>query len=238
MIKNLKYGLKNSSGRNNKGRISSFHIGGGNKNKYVLKLDIFNIKNNKNITVINKNIYDSFSTGNTALCSNDLGHLFYAKIPFLKDNTNFLNYTLSPNTDGDFAKLAFFKKGHLINNLEKFPGSGSTYIRAAGSRGIKLVNLNEKSVMVKLPSGDLRIFNSKSQAFWGFNSNEKFKFLKMYKAGQNRWKNRRPIVRGVAMNPVDHPHGGGEGKTSGGRPSVSPWARLTKGGFRKTKKKK
>lgn len=94
-----------------------------------------------------------------------------------------------------------------------------------------------KFVQVKLPSGELRLLHSTCYGILGVISNEEIKLRKMYKAGQNRWIGKRPHVRGVAKNPIDHPHGGGQGKTKGGRPSVSPWGKLTKGHVTRSSKK-
>ena len=118
--------------------------------------------------------------------------------------------------------------GVPIFNLEKSPGSGPVYSRAAGVSSLVLTK-DLYYAKVKLPSGEERLFDLNCQLTLGVPSNIHNKFNKKYKAGTNRLLNKRPTVRGVAMNPIDHPHGGGEGKTSGGRPSVSPWGKLTKG---------
>lgn len=125
------------------------------------------------------------------------------------------------NKSGDYIKLQNAPIGVPIFNLEKFPGSGPIYSKAGGVHSILLtkdVNLGK----VKLPSGEERFFDLDCYVTLGIPSNIYNKFNKKYKAGSNRLLNKRPTVRGVAMNPIDHPHGGGEGKTSGGRPSVSP----------------
>lgn len=139
------------------------------------------------------------------------------------------------NKVGDFMKLKDAPIGIPIYNLEKFPGSGPIYSRAAGVYSILLT----KDLIygkVKLPSGEERLFDLNCFITLGIPSNIHNKFNKKYKAGTNRLLNKRPIVRGVAMNPVDHPHGGGQGKTKGGRPSVSPWGKLTKGVPTRSKK--
>ena len=123
--------------------------------------------------------------------------------------------------EGDVLKLRNIPRGIPFYDLEKFPNSGPIYSRAAGSRSFLL---SKESLMasVKLVSGDIKNFDLDCSAVLGVSSNRYNKFNKKYKAGTNRLLNRRPIVRGVAMNPVDHPHGGGEGKGRPGRPSVSP----------------
>jgi len=128
---------------------------------------------------------------------------------------------LDYNKAGDIIKLRNAPIGIPIFNLEKYPGSGPVYSKAAGVSAILLT----KDLIygkVKLSSGEERLFDLDCQLTLGTPSNSNNKFNKKYKAGTNRLLNKRPTVRGVAMNPVDHPHGGGEGKTKGGRPSVSP----------------
>jgi ribosomal protein L2 len=130
---------------------------------------------------------------------------------------NILDY----NKTGDIIKLRNAPIGIPIYNLEKYPGSGPVYSKAAGVYSILLTkDLNYGKV--KLPSTEERLFDLDCQLTLGTPSNSSNKFNKKYKAGTNRLLNKRPVVRGVAMNPIDHPHGGGEGKTKGGRPSVSP----------------
>jgi len=126
--------------------------------------------------------------------------------------------------------LCRIKRGSFICNFENFFLSGSKFCRSAGSKAkIQSFSFQNGLVSVLLPSGKSVILSLFSHAFTGNMSNSQFYLNKLYKAGQSRIRGKRPTVRGVAMNPVDHPHGGGEGKTSGGRPSVSPWGVLTKG---------
>lgn len=141
------------------------------------------------------------------------------------------------NKVGDFIKLKDAPIGLPIYNLEKYPGSGSVYSKAGGVYSI-LLTKDLTYGKVKLPSGEERLFDLECSVTLGIPSNIHNKFNKKYKAGTNRLLNKRPTVRGVAMNPIDHPHGGGEGKTSGGRPSVSPWGKLTKGVPTRNKKLK
>ena len=118
--------------------------------------------------------------------------------------------------------------GSFIHNISALPNKKGQFIRAAGGYA-QLIQKNEKYARVVLRSGEQRLFLLGCLASMGIVSNENQNLINLGKAGRSRWLNRRPTVRGVAMNPVDHPHGGGEGKTSGGRPAVSPWGRLTKG---------
>ncbi len=136
------------------------------------------------------------------------------------------NYEFRKN--GDFLKLRYAPIGIPIYNLEKFPSSGPVYSRAAGGYSI-LLSKNLNYGQVRLPSGEERLFNLNCLITIGIPSNSYNHFNKQYKAGTTRLLNRRPTVRGVAMNPIDHPHGGGAGKSAPGRPSVSPWGKLTKG---------
>ena len=118
--------------------------------------------------------------------------------------------------------------GVSIFNLEQFPKSGAIYCKSAGTKGL-IIRKNSFYALVRLPSKKERLFLLDCLCILGIASNIYKKYHKKYKAGNNRWINKRPHVRGVAKNPVDHPHGGGEGKTSGGRPSVTPWGKITKG---------
>lgn len=129
---------------------------------------------------------------------------------------------------GDFIKLRDLPKGISIYNVERVPGSGPTYSKAAGT-SCYLLTKTPRHAKVQLPSGEEKLFNLNCLVTLGSNSNKYKRFNKKYKAGTNRLLNKRPNVRGVAMNPVDHPHGGGAGKGRPGRPSVSLWGKLTKG---------
>ena len=121
--------------------------------------------------------------------------------------------------------------GTWVHNLECHPGQGAKLARAAGTYA-KIIKEPASQCVVQLPSGLEKLIDSRCRATLGLVSNLHHGARKLRKAGQSRWLGRRPIVRGVAMNPVDHPHGGGEGRTKGGRPSVSPWGKPTKAGFR------
>lgn len=138
---------------------------------------------------------------------------------------------------GNSMPLSSMRIGTFVHCVEHRPGEGAKYVRSAGTSA-KIMKLGEDGQCVlKMPSGREKIFDSKCQATIGRVSNPERKHRKLRKAGQSRWLGRRPVVRGVAMNPVDHPHGGGEGRTSGGRPSVSPWGKPTKGGYKTVLKK-
>ena len=123
--------------------------------------------------------------------------------------------------------------GTFIYNIEINPGQGGKLVKAAGTFAQLVQQFqNTNQCLIRLPSGITKLLDSRCQATIGTVSNIGHAMRKLTKAGQNRWLGKRPVVRGVAMNPVDHPHGGGEGRTKGGRPSVSPWGKPTKGGFK------
>ncbi|KAG0524194.1 hypothetical protein BDA96_07G189500 [Sorghum bicolor] len=132
---------------------------------------------------------------------------------------------------GNCIPLANARIGTWVHNIECRPGQGGKIVRAAGTYA-KVVQEPDAQCVLRLPSGAEKIVDSKCHATIGIVSNPSHGTRKLRKAGHSRWLGRRPIVRGVAMNPVDHPHGGGEGRTKGGRPSVSPWGKPTKAGYR------
>ncbi len=125
--------------------------------------------------------------------------------------------------------LENFDVGDLVNSVQNNPGGKAIYARAAGTFCQILEHNSDVYAKVRLPSGSQRLIPLNARATYGMIGNEEHNRRNLEKAGRSRWLNRRPSVRGVAMNPVDHPHGGGHGKTRGGRLTVSPWARLTKG---------
>ena len=139
---------------------------------------------------------------------------------------------------GDATILYNFESGDFIHNVELFPGSGAKIARAAGTSSQILQYASKNYAKIRLPSGSQRLISLNAMAVLGIIANENHNRIIIGKAGRNRWKNIRPSVRGVAMNPVDHPHGGGHGKTKGGRPSVTPWSKITKGQPTRNKKKK
>nr|YP_009047480.1 ribosomal protein L2 [Buxbaumia aphylla]AGN74271.1 ribosomal protein L2 [Buxbaumia aphylla]AHI16063.1 ribosomal protein L2 [Buxbaumia aphylla] len=158
------------------------------------------------------------------------------------------DYALSENKNildsyyqmvGNCVSLANIPIGTWIHNIEWNPGQGAKFIRAAGTFAQIIKKFeNTPQCIVRLPSGVDKLLDSRCRATIGIVSNLNHGKRELNKAGQSRWLGRRPTVRGVAMNPVDHPHGGGEGRTKGGRPSVSPWGRPTKGGFRTVVRKR
>jgi len=144
-----------------------------------------------------------------------------------------------PNAElsvGNALPLQNIPIGSLIHNISLYPQSRGKLIRSAGTSAQLIQKINNKYARIRLNSGELKLILLTCYATLGSVSNINHKKIKLGKAGRSRWLNRRPNVRGVAKNPVDHPHGGGEGKTSGGRPSVTPQGKITKG--KPTRKKK
>nr|YP_009277412.1 ribosomal protein L2 [Ophioglossum californicum]YP_010439830.1 ribosomal protein L2 [Ophioglossum vulgatum]AOH05883.1 ribosomal protein L2 [Ophioglossum californicum]UTD44876.1 ribosomal protein L2 [Ophioglossum vulgatum] len=140
---------------------------------------------------------------------------------------------------GNCIPLAHIARGAWVHNIEWNPGEGAKLARAAGTKAKIVEKLeNTSKCIVRLPPGVHKLLDSRCRATIGIVSNPNHGTRKLDKAGESRWLGRRPIVRGVAMNPVDHPHGGGEGRTSGGRPSVSPWGKPTKSGFKTVVRKR
>jgi large subunit ribosomal protein L2 len=225
-IKSKTKGTKTSSGKNNLGRITSFHKGGGHKQVYR-HIDFYRTNLNGIITSIE---YDPNRTAHIAAVFNK--------------TTNKYSYIIAPKglKKGDLIKSgenADIKIGHAllleriplgsyIHNISLIPGKKGQLARAAGNYA-QLIQKNQKYGKIKLRSGKQQFISLNCTATLGTVSNENHNLISLGKAGRSRWLNKRPIVRGVAMNPIDHPHGGGEGKTSGGRPSVTPWGKPTKG---------
>lgn len=240
-IKQLNIGLISTSGRNNRGKITVYHRGGGHKKcyrvidfkrvikNYILKSKVLRLEYDPNRSahialVMHLNYFNNHSY---ILAPQGLkkGDIIYAG----------LNINLSNNI-GDTMPIKNFKMGSIIHNIELKSGKGGQLIRSAGTYAKILNIIYPKYRVVRLSSGERRFIPEDSFATLGSLSNEKNKQISLGKAGVSRWLGRRPVVRGVAMNPVDHPHGGGEGKTSGGRHPVTPWGFLTKG-YRTVKKK-
>lgn len=232
--KSLLKPLKKSGGRNNTGRITSRRRGGGHKRMYR----VIDFKREK--TGIEGKVeaieYDPNRSARIALVKYSDGDITYIIAP---DNlivgTKILSGIDADITIGNTLPLANIPLGTFIHNLELKPGKGGQLARSAGSSCI-VVAKDEKYTQVKLPSGEVRMVLNTCKATIGVVSNLEHENISLGKAGRSRWLGRRPKVRGVAMNPVDHPMGGGEGKTSGGGHPVSPWGIPAKG--YKTRKKK
>jgi large subunit ribosomal protein L2 len=235
-IKKLSFGKKNSGGRNNQGRITSFHRGAGNKNKYRIidfKRSLFNIP-----AQVKRIEYDPNRSAFIALLNYYNGVLSYIIAPKdLNQGDIIISGEKVDIKPGNAMILQNIPEGTLIHNIEINPGSGGLLMRAAGTYAKLLKKDKTGYALIRLSSHEERLISLKCMATIGIVSNPEKKNIKLGKAGVSRWLNIRPIVRGVAKNPIDHPHGGGQGKTSGGRPSVTPWGIPTKG-YRTRKNKR
>lgn len=232
--KALTTGLKKTGGRNNLGRITAFHRGGGHKKLYR----VVDFKRNKQdmFATVERLEYDPNRTAFLALLKYDDGSYSYIIAPQkLASGDRIVSGKDADIKVGNALPLQFIPIGTVIHNVEMKPGKGAQLARSAGAF-VQLVGKDSGYAQIKLRSGELRIVPLDCMATIGVVSNQDHQNVKYGKAGRMRWKGRRPVVRGVAMNPVDHPHGGGEGKTSGGRHPVTPWGKSTKG--KKTRKNK
>ena len=233
--KSLLAPLRKKAGRNNYGNISVRRRGGGHKRQYR----IIDFKRNKfDIPGVVKAIeYDPNRTARIALVVYKDGEKRYIIAPIgLKVGDPIMN---GPNADikvGNALPLENIPVGTLIHNIEMKPGKGGQLVRSAGVMA-QLMAKEGKYANIKLPSGEVRLINVKCMATIGQVGNPEHENIVIGKAGRNRWLGKRPKVRGVVMNPVDHPHGGGEGKSPQGNPHpVTPWGQPTKG--YKTRKKR
>ena len=233
-VKALTEGLKKTGGRNNKGRITTRHIGGGHKRRYRM-IDWKRTKFNAPATV-ERIEYDPNRTAFIALIKYEDGELAYILAPQrLQVGDQVISGEKTDVKPGNAMVLKNMPVGTIIHNIEMKPGKGAQICRSAGTYA-QLVGRDQGYAQIKLPSGELRLVRQECMATVGAVSNPDNMNTNKGKAGRNRWLGRRPTVRGVVMNPVDHPHGGGEGKTSGGRHPVTPWGKPTKG--YKTRKNK
>lgn len=218
-------GFKRANGRNNQGKITAHHRGGGHKRKYRQ----ISFKRNGIEGYVKSIEYDPNRSANIAAISHN-NKSYYILAPeglvigdWIESNDK------APIKRGNSLTLRNIPLGSIIHNISLQPFHGGKLIRSAGTSAQLLQKNHGKYAKVRLSSGEQRLIALNCEATLGIVSNLDYKNIKKGKAGRNRWLNRRPKVRGVAMNPVDHPHGGGEGKTSGGRPSVSFTGRITKG---------
>ena len=233
-VKALTEGLNKTGGRNNKGRITTRHIGGGHKRRYRM-IDWKRTKFNAPATV-ERIEYDPNRTAFIALIKYEDGELAYILAPQrLQVGDQVISGEKTDVKPGNAMVLKNMPVGTIIHNIEMKPGKGAQICRSAGTYA-QLVGRDQGYAQIKLPSGELRLVRQECMATVGAVSNPDNMNTNKGKAGRNRWLGRRPSVRGVVMNPVDHPHGGGEGKTSGGRHPVTPWGKPTKG--YKTRKNK
>ena len=226
-VKALTEGLTNKGGRNNTGRVTARRQGGGHKRKYRV-IDFKRMKRDVPATV-ERIEYDPNRTAFIALLRYEDGELAYILAPQrLKAGDTVVAGNKTDVKPGNAMPLANMPIGTIVHNVEMKPGKGGQIARSAGCYA-QLVGRDQGYAQLKLTSGELRIVRGECFATIGAVSNPDQQNIKLGKAGRKRWLGKRPEVRGVAMNPVDHPHGGGEGRTSGGRHPVSPWGKPTKG---------
>jgi len=215
--------LKKSGGRNNSGRITAWQKGGGHKRAYRIidfKRDKFNVP-----CTVETIEYDPNRTARIALLKYADGERRYILAPLgIKVGDSLISGSDVEIRKGNALPVKNIPLGTIIHNIEFRPGEGSKIARSAGSYA-QLVARDEKFCQIKLSSSEVRRILSNCMATIGQVGNVEWENISLGKAGRNRWLGRRPHVRGVAMNPVDHPLGGGEGKSSGGRPPVSPWSK-------------
>ncbi len=227
-VKSLTMGLIGTGGRNNRGRVTARRRGSGHKRSYRIidfkrrKFDI--------VATVERFEYDPNRSAFIALIKYSDGELSYIIAP---QKLNIGDKLVSSQgvvdvQPGNAMPLNNIPIGSLVHNIEMKAGKGAQMIRAAGSYA-QLVGRDQGYAQLKLVSGEVRVVRGECMASIGAVSNPDQKNIKIGKAGRNRWLGKRPSVRGVAMNPIDHPHGGGEGRTSGGRHPVTPWGKPTKG---------
>ncbi len=218
---------RRTGGRNNNGRITTRHRGGGHKQRYR----IVDFKRNKDeITAkVERLEYDPNRSAHIALLKYADGERRYIIAPKgLEVGSEVVSGTQVPIKVGNSSPVRNIPVGTIIHNIELKPGKGAQIGRSAGA-AIQIIAREGNYATLRLRSGEMRKVLSECRATIGEVGNAEHNLRKLGKAGAKRWRGVRPTVRGVAMNPVDHPHGGGEGKTSGGRHPVSPWAMPTKG---------
>ncbi len=226
--KHLLRPLKKSGGRNADGRITSRRRGGGHKQKYRVidfKRDKMDVPGK--VAAIE---YDPNRNARIALVHYLDGEKRYIIAP---DKLKVGDIVVSSSKEadarpGNAMPLRFVPVGTFIHNVELKPGKGGQLARAAAA-GVQLLGKEGDYATVRMPSGEIRLVHLDCRATVGQVGNAEIINIRIGKAGKSRWLGRRPKVRGVAMNPIDHPHGGGEGKTAGGRHPVSPWGLPTKG---------
>ena len=229
-------GLHKSGGRNHQGRLTAFRHGGGHKRSYRL----VDFKRSSFSAAIVVSIeYDPNRSAFIAKVEDTTGLFHYILAPSdLKIGDKVQSGPNAPISIGNALPLENIPVGTVIHNIELKPGHGGQYARSAGTFGVLIQKVQDgKYAQIRLKSKEQRLVPINCMATIGAVSNPDHGSISLSKAGRSRWLRRRPTVRGVAMNPVDHPHGGGEGKTSGGRPSVSPWGKLTKGPKTRSPKK-
>lgn len=225
--KSLTTVLRKSGGRNNHGRVTSRHIGGGHKRRYRI-IDFKRDKHGVPAKVYSIE-YDPNRTSRIALLHYADGEKRYILAPDgLKVGDQVTSGSGSEINVGNAMPLKEMPLGSFVHNVELKPGKGGQLGRSAGT-SLQLMAKEGSHAQLKMPSGEVRMVRVECIATYGVVGNAEQENISLGKAGRTRWLGKRPHVRGVAMNPVDHPMGGGEGKTSGGGHPVSPWGQKAKG---------
>ncbi len=226
-IKALTEGKKKTGGRNNKGHVTSRGIAGGHKQRYRIidfKRRTWDVE-----ATVERLEYDPNRTAFIALVKYPDDSVAYIIAPQrLGVGDKIIAAKKTDVKPGNAMELGQMPVGTIVHNVEMKPGKGGQIARSAGTY-VQVVGRDKGMVMVRLNSGEQRYIRSDCMATVGAVSNPDNANTNLAKAGRNRWKGIRPLTRGVAKNPVDHPHGGGEGRTSGGRHPVTPWGKPTKG---------
>ena len=233
--KSLTEGLRKKGGRNNTGRITARRRGGGHKRRYRT----IDFRRNKYDVVgtVERLEYDPNRTAFIALINYEDGNRQYIIAPQrLAVGDKIVSGEQVDIKPGNAMPMKNIPVGTIIHNIEMKPGKGGQMARSAGTY-VQLIGKDQGYVQLRLSSGELRMVRGECMATIGAVSNQDQQNIKLGKAGRNRWLGKRPSVRGVAMNPIDHPHGGGEGRTSGGRHPVTPWGKPTKGKRTRSNKK-
>lgn len=226
-VKALTEGLNKSGGRNNNGRITARRRGGGHKRLYRM-IDFKRRKFDVPAKVLRLE-YDPNRTAFIALLEYEDGDLSYILAPQrLAEGDAVISGQRADIKPGNAMPLSSIPVGTIVHNVEMKAGKGGQIARSAGTY-VQIVGRDAGHALLRLGSGEVRMVRAECMATIGAVSNPDQGNIKLGKAGRNRWLGKRPSVRGVAMNPVDHPHGGGEGRTSGGRHPVTPWGKPTKG---------
>jgi len=231
----LTEGLRKKGGRNNTGRITARRRGGGHKRRYRM----IDFRRNKFDVVgtVERLEYDPNRTAFIALINYEDGERQYIIAPQrLAVGDRVVSGEQVDIKPGNAMPMKNIPVGTIIHNIEMKPGKGAQMARSAGTY-VQLIGKDQGYVQLRLSSGELRMVRGECMGTIGAVSNPDQQNIKLGKAGRNRWLGKRPSVRGVAMNPIDHPHGGGEGRTSGGRHPVTPWGKPTKGKRTRSNKK-
>ena len=234
-VKSLLKPIKRTGGRNSYGRITARHIGGGHKRKYRM-IDFCRNKADipANVAAIE---YDPNRSARIALLNYRDGEKRYIVAPAqIRVGDVLVSGEKADIKPGNAIPLKYIPLGSLIHNVELKVGRGGQLIRSAGAYG-QLMAKEGSYAQVRLPSGEVRKVFIECMATIGQVGNNEHENVSIGKAGRNRWLGKRPHVRGVVMNPVDHPMGGGEGRTSGGSHPRSPWGKLSKGGKTRNRRK-